>query len=197
LAKDAGMPTTPTDVLDFWFDAAAQAAWFDNDPAFDARIRDQFGDVLETAARGDLDHWTATPGGWLALLIVLDQFSRNIHRGDARAWAADAKAQAMAQAGIARGDDLPLSPLQRLFAYLPLEHAEDSALQRRSVELFEQLLAQSPASERDRYEDFLDYARRHRDVIDHFGRFPHRNATLGRINTPEESAYLTRPGSGF
>ncbi|WP_266180615.1 DUF924 family protein [Dyella humicola] len=191
------MPTTPKDVLDFWFDAAAEAVWFDNDQVFDARIRDRFGDVLEAAARGELDHWTATPGGWLALLIVLDQFSRNIHRSDARAWAADAKAQAMALAGIARGDDLRLSPLQRLFAYLPLEHAEDSALQQRSVDLFGQLLAQSPASEQVRYEDFLDYARRHRDVIDRFGRFPHRNAALGRTSTPEEREYLTRPGSGF
>ncbi|MFC4528874.1 DUF924 domain-containing protein [Dyella halodurans] len=191
------MPTTPMDVLDFWFDAIAQALWFDNDPAFDARIRHRFGVVLEAAARGELDDWAATPGGWLALLIVLDQFSRNIHRRDARAWAADPKAQAIALAGIATGDDLRLSPLQRLFAYLPLEHAEDSALQRRSVELFEQLLAQSPATERVRYEDYLDYARRHRDVIDRFGRFPHRNAALGRTSTPEESAYLSGPGSGF
>ncbi len=191
------MPTTPMDVLDFWFDVASEAVWFDNDKAFDARVRLRFGDTLEGAARGQLDHWTATPTGWLALLIVLDQFSRNIHRGDARAWAADAQAQAIALAGIARGDDLRLSPLQRLFAYLPLEHAEDRSLQRRSVDLFEQLLAQSPASERARYEDFLDYARRHRDVIDRFGRFPHRNAALGRTSTPAETEYLARPGTGF
>jgi uncharacterized protein (DUF924 family) len=188
---------TPTDVLDFWFDAASEAVWFDNDNAFDARIRGRFDDTLEAAARGQLDHWAATPAGWLALLIVLDQFSRNIHRGDARAWAADARAQAIALAGLARGDDLRLSPLWRLFAYLPLEHAEDLPLQRRSVDLFEQLLVQCPASERVRYADFLVYARRHRDVIDRFGRFPHRNSALGRISTPEERDYLAQPGSGF
>ena len=191
------MPTTPMDVLDFWFDAVTEAAWFDIDQAFDARIRQGFGDTLEAATRGQLDHWAATPGGWLALLIVLDQFSRNIHRGDARAWAADAKAQAVALAGITRGDDLRLSPVQRLFAYLPLEHAEDLPLQRRSVELFEQLLAQSPATEQVRYQDYLDYARRHHDVIERFGRFPHRNAVLGRTSSPEETEYLARPGSGF
>ncbi len=191
------MPTTSMDVLDFWFDAASEAVWFDNDNAFDARIRERFGGALEAAARGELDHWTATPDGWLALLIVLDQFSRNIHRGDARAWAADAKAQAIALAGIERGDDLRLSPLQRLFAYLPLEHAEDRFLQRRSVDQFEQLLAQSPESEQARYQDYLDYARRHRDVIERFGRFPHRNALLGRNSTPEETDYLARPGSSF
>lgn len=191
------MPTTPMDVLDFWFNATSEAAWFDNDSAFDARIRGRFSDTLEAAALGQLDHWTGTPAGWLALLIVLDQFSRNIHRGDARAWAADAKAQAIALAGLARGDDLRLSPLWRLFAYLPLEHAEDVSLQVRSVDLFEQLLVQSPASEQVRYEDFLVYARRHRDMIDRFGRFPHRNAALGRISTPEEREYLAQPGSGF
>ena len=191
------MPTTPTDVLDFWFDAASEAVWFDNDNAFDARIRGRFGDTLEAAARGQLDHWTATPAGWLALLIVLDQFSRNIHRGDVRAWAADAQAQAIALAGLARGDDLRLPGSMRLFAYLPLEHAEDRSLQRRSVDLFEQLLVQCPSTEQDRYEDFLVYARRHCEVIDRFGRFPHRNAALGRTSTAEEREYLSQPGSGF
>ena len=191
------MLTTPKDVLDFWFAPDVDPRWFARDDAFDAQVRRRFGTTLEAATRGDLDDWATTPQGWLALLIVLDQFSRNIHRADPRAWAADAKAQALAQAGIARGDDQRLPPLRRLFAYLPLEHAEDLALQQHCVRLFEQLVAQLPHEERPPFEDFLDYARRHHDVIRRFGRFPHRNAVLGRRSTPAEQAYLASPGSGF
>jgi uncharacterized protein (DUF924 family) len=191
------LSTIPGEVLDFWFDRAVEALWFDRNDALDARIRQRFADTLAAAARGQLDHWAATPEGWLALLIVLDQFSRNIYRDDARAWQADAKAQAIAAAGIARGDDQSLSPLQRMFAYLPLEHAEHLALQRRSVQLFETLVASSREGERSQFEDFLDYARRHHDVIHRFGRFPHRNAVLGRENTAAEQAYLASPGAGF
>ena len=191
------MLATPADVLDFWFDSTAQARWFARDDAFDAQIRDHFGATLAAATRGALDHWTGTPEGWLALLIVLDQFSRNIHRDDARAWDADDMAQAIAMAGIARGDDQRLAPEQRLFTYLPLEHAEDRALQQHCVGLFEQLVAQVPPSERERFEGFLDYAHRHHDVIERFGRFPHRNAALGRRDTPAEQAYLASPGTGF
>ncbi|WP_430391465.1 DUF924 family protein [Dyella sp. 20L07] len=191
------MQVTPTDVLNFWFDSAAQAHWFARDDAFDAQIRERFGDTLEAAAQGKLDHWAGDPEGWLALLVVLDQFSRNIYRDDARAWAADDMAQAIALAGIARGDDQQLTPEQRLFVYLPLEHAEDRSLQQHCVRLFEQLVAQLPFSERGRFEGFLDYARRHHDVIDRFGRFPHRNAVLGRRDTPAEQVYLASPGAGF
>jgi uncharacterized protein (DUF924 family) len=197
MAKGIGMSITPQDVLDFWFDPASEALWYVRDAAFDARIHECFGGALDAAARGDLDGWVISPEGWLALLIVLDQFSRNIHRDDARAWAVDDKAQALALAGIERGDDRRLPPLQRLFAYMPLEHAEDLSLQRRCVGLFEQLVSQVPTSERERFEDFLDYARRHHDVIKRFGRFPHRNADLGRASTPAERDYLARPGSGF
>jgi uncharacterized protein (DUF924 family) len=189
--------TTPGEVLDFWFDRAVEARWFDRDDAFDEQIRQRFGDTLVAAARGVLDHWAATPDGWLALLIVLDQFSRNIHRDDARAWEADAKAQAVALSGIARGVDQQLTPQQRLFAYLPLEHAEDLALQQHCVHLFEQLVASLPHTERSSFEGFLDYARRHHDVIHRFGRFPHRNAVLGRENTAAEQVYLASSGAGF
>jgi uncharacterized protein (DUF924 family) len=189
--------TTPRDVLDFWFSPDAEPSWFARDDVFDARIRERFGATLEAAARRELDSWAGTPEGWLALLIVLDQFSRNIHRGDARGWAADARAQAMALAGIERGDDQRLAPSQRQFAYMPLEHAENLRLQQHCVALFEQLVASSPPGERERYEGFLDYARRHHDVIDRFGRFPHRNAALGRTSTRAEQDYLASPGSGF
>lgn len=191
------MPRSPQEVLRFWFDPAVQAHWFASDDVFDEQVRQRFGDTLDAAVRGELESWADTPEGWLALLIVLDQFSRNIHRGDARAWSADAASQALALAGIARGDDQRLIPLQRLFVYLPLEHAEDVALQHRSVQLFERLANQQPDAAREPYLGFLDYARRHRDVIHRFGRFPHRNALLGRDSTPDEQAYLDSPGSGF
>lgn len=189
------MPITAETVLDFWFANARH--WFIADADFDAQIHTQFGQLATNAANGDLDAWTSAPSGWLALLILLDQFPRNLHRGDARAWAQDDKAQRVALSGIDRGEDRQLPVLQRVFAYLPLEHAEDSVLQRRSVALFAALCVAAPADERERFESFLSYARRHRDVIARFGRFPHRNATLGRVSTAEEAAYLAQPGAGF
>jgi len=191
------MIALPQDVLHFWFDPSAEAYWFARNDAFDALIRERFGSTLDAATRGKLDGWAATPKGWLALLIVLDQFSRNIHRNDSRAWAADTHAQALTLAGIGRGDDQSLEPIERLFAYLPLEHAEDLALQKHCVSLFERLLGQLPTDEQARFEGFLDYAHQHHDVIERFGRFPHRNAVLGRADTPAERDYLDSPGSGF
>jgi uncharacterized protein (DUF924 family) len=191
------MPVSAQDLLDFWFDEANRTHWFGTDAAFDAQIRERFGVVAEAAANDWLDGWTATSDGWLALLIALDQFPRNLHRGDARAWTQDVKAQRVAMSGIARGDDRQLPPIRRVFAYLPLEHAEDKALQQRSVELFEALCADVPVQQREQFEGFLDYARRHREVIARFGRFPHRNAALGRSDTPEEALYLAQPGAGF
>jgi len=191
------MPATAQDVLDFWFAEANAAHWFAADDAFDARIRERFGSAVQAAADGRLDDWARTPSGWLALLILLDQFPRNLYRDDPRAWAADAGAQRVALSGLARDDDRQLPAVQRVFAYLPLEHAEDPALQRRSVALFEALLAEAVAEQRRPFEDYLDYARRHREVIARFGRFPHRNAALGRPSTPEELHYLAQPGAGF
>jgi uncharacterized protein (DUF924 family) len=191
------MSPTAEAVLAFWFAEENAARWFAADAAFDAQIRTRFGAVAAAAAGGQLDGWTRTPLGWLALLILLDQFSRNLHRNDAAAWAQDQKALKLALAGIERGDDRALPPLQRVFAYLPLEHAEDLAVQQRSVALFEALCAESGAEQRATFEGFLDYARRHRDVIARFGRFPHRNAVLGRPSTAQEAIYLAQPGAGF
>lgn len=191
------MPATAQDVLDFWFAEAGTVHWFAADAAFDAQIRARFGAAVVAAANGRLDDWADTPSGWLALLILLDQFPRNLYRHDPRAWAADVSAQRVALSGLARSDDRQLPAVQRVFAYLPLEHAEDSALQQRSVELFEALCAEVPTEQRKQFEEFLDYARRHREVIARFGRFPHRNATLGRVSTPEEMLYLAQPGAGF
>jgi uncharacterized protein (DUF924 family) len=191
------VPPTPADVLDFWFDDASKAMWFDRSDAFDAAVRERFGDTLTHALRGDLDSWAASPEGWLALLIVRDQFSRNLYRDDARAWAGDPDTQVIALDGIARGDDQRLSPLQRVFAYMPLEHAESMVLQTHCVHLFERLIAGLPEEERSSFQSYLQFARRHHDVVAQFGRFPHRNAILGRADTPAEQAYLATPGAGF
>jgi len=191
------VPSTPADVLDFWFDDASQALWFTRSDAFDATIAERFGDALEAALRGELDGWAETPDGWLALLILRDQFSRNLYRNDARAWSGDADTQVMTLAGIARGFDRQLVPLRRVFAYMPLEHAESRVLQRHCVYLFERLVAEQTQERRAALQQYLDYARRHHDVIERFGRFPHRNAILGRADTPDEQAYLATPGAGF
>jgi uncharacterized protein (DUF924 family) len=191
------MPVTAHDVLDFWFADTGAAHWFVADAAFDAQIRERFSSAADAAADGRLDGWAATPAGGLALLILLDQFPRNLYRGDSRAWAQDARAQRVALSGIARGDDRRLPPLQRVFAYLPLEHAEDRALQQQSVALFEALCAEVSPPQRRRFQEFLEYARRHRDTIARFGRFPHRNVALGRTSTPEEVIHLVQPDSGF
>lgn len=190
-------PPEALSVLAFWFDPAHTAKWFKSDPAFDAQIREQFGDHVDAAAAGRLNHWLTTPSGWLALLIVLDQFPRNIYRNDPRAWRQDLLAQQLVVSGLEEGFDRQLPPIQRVFAYMPLQHAEDIGLQHRCVQLFEDLCDSAPVNERDRYTDFLGYARRHESVIARFGRFPHRNADLGRTTTPEEKAYLAEPGSGF
>ncbi|ODT96072.1 MAG: hypothetical protein ABS82_06060 [Rhodanobacter sp. SCN 67-45] len=191
------MAVQPRDVLDFWFDPAHAAHWFAKDAAFDEQTRRRFAVAADDAAQGRLDAWASNPADWLALLILLDQFPRNLHRGDARAWAADVKAQRIALSGLAGGFDQALPPLQRVFAYLPLEHAEDMGLQQRAVTLFEALHAQAPVAGRARFAEFLDYARRHREVIARFGRFPHRNAVLGRDSTAAEREYLAQPGAGF
>ena len=187
----------PDDVLDFWFAADNAARWFVRDDGFDAAIRQRFAPTVEAAGAGHLHGWTRTPGGWLALLIVLDQFPRNLYRDDARAFACDARALSTALQGLQRGDDLLLPVLHRAFAYLPLEHAEDLALQDRAVALFSALCAAAEPEQRAQVEEFLDYAQRHREVIVRFGRFPHRNAALGRASTRAELAYLAQPGAGF
>lgn len=191
------MPPAARDVLDFWFDAARQAQWFERSDAFDAQIRGRFGTLHQRAVDGELDSWTLESGSWLALLIVLDQFSRNLYRDDVRAYAADAKVRSMVLPGLARGNDRQLSTLQRVFAYIPLEHAEDMALQHRAVDLFMQLSEDVSIDERPTYLNFLDYARRHRAVIARFGRFPHRNQVMGRVSTAAELAYLSAPSAGF
>ena len=186
------------EVLEFWFAAPdspefgrPRAAWFVKSAEFDALIRDRFFATHEAAAAGALDDWGARPLASLALAVVLDQFPRNMFRGALRAFAADARALALARDAVARGFDEVLLPVQRWFVYQPLEHAEDLGAQRESLRLFERLATDAAGA------GTFAYAMRHYAVIERFGRFPHRNAILGRESTPEELAFLAQPGSSF
>lgn len=193
------MDAQAQEVLDFWFlppdnpdYGQSRAEWFRKDDGFDAQIRARFGALIDAAIDGGLREWDATPHGALARLIVLDQFTRNVYRGTPRAFAGDAQALALAIALTQAEQDGQLPPMLRAFAYLPFEHAEDLAMQARAVELF-QLLSQAQPG----FDGMLDYAERHQEVIARFGRFPHRNAILGRASTPQELEFLRQPGSSF
>ena len=187
------------EVLDFWFGRPGEPTylqtrpeWFRKDPAFDATIRARFGPLIEDALQGRLDGWAATPQGALARIVVLDQFTRNTLRDSARMVAGDAQALAGARALCDSGQDRTLPAVMRQFAYLPFEHAEDLADQQTSVRLFAQLGRDDPA-----LQGLLEWAQKHLDIVARFGRFPHRNALLGRPSTPEEIEFLKQPGSGF
>lgn len=180
------------DVLDFWFNRLPPGAWWRKDPALDRDIAARFGDLHKAAAADDLDPWRRWPGHMLALILVLDQFSRNIFRDDPRAFAADAKARALAVEALDRGIDLGFArDAERLFLYLPFEHSEALEDQDRACDLCETRIDGPDAP------IYRQFAEAHRDVIRRFGRFPHRNAILGRQTTPEEAAYLAEPGAGF
>jgi uncharacterized protein (DUF924 family) len=175
------------DVLDFWFTGNARdPRWFRKDEAFDLEIRARFLPLYELAAQGRLAAWLETPRECLALVIVLDQFPRNMFRGERRAFAADSLALQAARAIVSHGWDRTMSEAEKLFAYLPFEHSEALADQDLACELM-----------KDFDEEQLRYALRHREIIRRFGRFPHRNAALGRASTLEEIEFLTQPGSGF
>ena len=187
------------DILHFWFGelgsagfGSPRAMWFRKDSDFDAAIAQRFGAMVQAALAGRLRDWDAAPHSSLARILLLDQFTRNIFRDTPRAFAGDALALAAADAMAERGFDAALLPVQRAFAYLPFEHAEDLGQQQRCVALFTALAGHGPSMQ-----SMLDYAIRHRDVIQRFGRFPHRNDILGRASTNEELEFLTLPGSGF
>lgn len=196
------------EVLSFWFgaDDRVDPRWFNGGAAFDALIRNLFGSTIEAGLAGRLDTWAeepgtpGQPGPALALILVLDQFTRNVFRGTPRAFAGDTRALAVALRLLDTGAASGWPPLARWFALLPLEHAEDLALQQRSVAAFEHLRADAHAAgspHAKALDGALDYAERHRDVVARFGRFPHRNAILGRADTAEEFAFLQQPGSRF
>ncbi len=194
------------EILTFWFadacrsseDLTARAArWFRRDEAFDQEIADRFGALLERAALGELDFWADAPRSALALVLVMDQFPRNLFRESGRAFAYDEKAARVAIEAVHKGFDQALHPVETYFLYLPFEHAEDLAHQDRCVALTEALVARAPAGMARSFESFADYARRHREIIRRYGRFPHRNAALGRPSTPDEEAYLQSGGETF
>jgi uncharacterized protein (DUF924 family) len=189
--------STPREILNFWFadgPDTRRIIWFQVNKDFDAACHALCGALLDKARDGAFDDWAETADGALALLLLLDQMPRNIHRGTALAFASDSKAREIARAAIARGHDKALTLAQRGFVYLPFEHSETLAEQDLSVRLFSALCAE-PGYENP--ERTMDFVHRHHDVVRRFGRFPHRNGALGRISTVAEADYLARPGAGF
>ncbi|MEE9694554.1 DUF924 family protein [Aeromonas hydrophila] len=194
-------------LITFWFGeetddvtrAKRQAPlWWGKNSDTDALLASRFGDQAAAAAAGELAHWADSAEGRLALILLLDQLPRNIHRGTPAAFAQDAKARDLCLKGLSLEADLALPPLGRVFFYLPLEHAESREQQARSVTLFEGLATeQADGPARETFAGFADFARRHQVIVERFGRFPHRNAILGRQDTAEEAAFLLQPGSGF
>lgn len=195
--------TVPTaaDVLDFWFLPAGtpghdefRPAWFRKDITFDTSIRARFGAQVDAALSGGLRAWEADAAGSLARILLLDQFPRNLFRDTARAFAGDAQALEIAERLVAGGQDKNLPPIRRCFVFLPFEHSESLLNQERSVALFAGLRREAQTAA---FESTYDYAVRHREIIERFGRFPHRNAALGRRSTAAEVEFLSQPGSGF
>lgn len=207
--RDCGaqkLPGASASVLAYWFGSAgddgAVAArqahlWWGRDPADDAEIRRRYAPLVAAAGRGDLEAWKASAQGRLALILLMDQFSRSIHRDRPEAFALDNLAQEVCRAGLAVGADRALRAIERVFFYLPLEHAESLALQDESVVRFRTLRETAAPAASAVFDDYLQYALRHRDVIARFGRFPHRNRILGRASTAAELAFLAEPGSSF
>ncbi|KGE78307.1 DUF924 family protein [Halomonas salina] len=176
-----------SDVLAFWFDELTPAQWFRKDPELDAEVRRHFAEIHAAARRGEFVEWRRSAMGRLAEIIVLDQFSRHLHRDGPEAFSADEQALALAREAVAAGDDAALAARERAFLYMPYMHSESLAVHDEAARLFEQ-----PG-----LEDSLRAERRHRAILERFGRYPHRNAALGRRSTEEERAFLARPGSSF
>lgn len=185
--------TTPREILQFWFSDRARPLWFEKDTVFDADIRARFGPLVHEAQMGGFEDWRASPDGTLALLLLLDQFARNIHRGRAKAYLGDARARAIADEAIRRGFDRRYPFPDRVFFYLPFEHCETLANQERYFALMQGCVREFGEAA----VDYLEASRQHRDIIRRFGRFPHRNAALGRETTEEEAEFLKGPNSSF
>lgn len=193
-------------ILDFWFGGQSgniaiarekEAQWWGKDVEQDKRIKQLFESLLDDAVAGKLNHWKTEPRGTLALIILLDQFSRNMYRGTERAFSQDELALALAQEGVELGVDKQLSLIQRVFFYMPFEHAENRELQAQSVDLFRKLASEATEDEKALFESNLDYAIQHQLIVERFGRFPHRNDILKRQSAKEEIAFLKEPGSSF
>lgn len=183
------MKSSKSDILDFWFVQTQPQQWFQVNEEFDEAIKDRFGEAYQLAADGVYDDWKNDADGALALILLLDQMPRNMFRGTPKAFATDGKALVISKYAISKGLDQVLSSQKRRFIYLPFEHSENLNDQRRSVELFEKTKNDDPLG--------YEYAVKHYDVIEKYGRFPHRNKILGRDNTSEEEEYLSQPDAGF
>ena len=201
----ASEPMTPQTILDFWFgeltdgfaDTAHRTRWYAFDDAFDRLIQDQFAATLQAACQSELNGWLDDPEGRLAYIVLTDQFSRQIHRGTAQAFASDALALSAAREGISRGMDRDLELNQRSFFYMPFEHSEALLDQHTAVGLFAQLRNETPPPYRQNTGESLRHAQQHRDIIQRFGRFPHRNALLDRVSTEAEVEYLAQASNRF
>ena len=186
-------------VLAFWFQDKALSApqidgrmdvWFGEDPLFDEEVAREFADDVAKASEGQLDHWGNTPHGRLALIILLDQFRRNIYRNSPEAFEKDNAALKLCVEGAMEKKDKGLSPIERVFFYMPLQHAESRKVQKKSVEIYNKLAEAVSATYKETFETCAQFAELHADIVEQFGRFPHRNKILGRENTPEEAEYL-------
>lgn len=195
----------PEQVLLTWFadeatgrlDLPQGKRWFRGGDALDKELKARFSSTIEAAASGQLDHWLQEPDSTLALIVLLDQFTRNIHRGTAAAFAYDAQALAACEHALDHGYDKSLPLTQRVFMYLPLEHDESMKSQERSVALYQQLVNEAPEDRQEFARNTLDYAQQHYQIIEQFGRYPYRNAVLGRTNTPEEAQWLSEQNTRF
>ena len=183
------MRDVKNDILKFWFDETDQNLWFQSSSDFDSEIENRFENDYKLAVQGLYDEWVSEPRGTLALIILLDQFPRNMYRGTPKAFASDDKALSLSQFAIKEDQDTGLSPHEKMFLYMPFQHSEDLEIQEKSIQLFKSLNKDMPQA--------YDYAIRHYDVINEFGRFPHRNTILGRQSTSAEKDYLKQPDSGF
>ena len=193
-------------VLDFWFEGSTADTiafqqqfkrWFAGGEDFDKSIEREFSELMEQAENGSLDAWAETASSRLALILILDQFFRNVHRGTEKAFRFDEAACALAVDGVKTGMDKELSRLERVFFYMPFQHAEDMGIQKLSIEKFGELVSEAPEESKAAYRNTLDFAKKHLDIIARFGRFPHRNAVLNRTPTKEEEDYLASGGDSF
>ena len=193
-------------ILSFWFGNSGDQntiiqtqseLWWGKSKQSDDIIKQRFGGIYQSAVNDELNAWLQSAQGQLALILLLDQFSRVIHRDTPAAFSQDVKASAITIEGVGKNIDKSLSPLERVFYYMPLEHAEDLEKQNQSVNLFGQLLLEAPEDLKEKFQNYLDFANQHRLIIERFGRFPHRNKLLKRFSNAEEIAFLSEPGSSF
>jgi uncharacterized protein (DUF924 family) len=200
------MNDTVEEILSWWFgdmdgphdmDMSKLPMWFMGGPDFDREVRERWGEPVERAMRGELDEWAETPRGRLALVLLLDQLTRNVFRGSARSFEADPKALALVLEGIERGHDTELRTVERQFLYMPLMHAEDRDVAERSVAIARALRDALPEDVRPRFQGYVDHAEKHAAIVRQFGRYPHRNEVLGRESSEEELAFMKEKGRGF